>query len=88
MNTECSVCGESFVREPGFYFGAMYMSYALYVSVVAVGFLWLILWLHFPPLFVLAGLIAVIVLLQPAFFRLGRLLWIGLFVSYKPKVGS
>ena len=84
MNKSCSVCGESFERETGFYFGAMYMSYALYVSIVAISFLVFILWLNLNATYVLTGLVAVIVGLQPAFFRLGRLLWIGLFVGYKP----
>ena len=32
MPAECPVCGEDFAREPGFYFGAAYVSYALTVA--------------------------------------------------------
>ncbi len=32
MNERCSKCNYSFHREPGFYFGAMYTSYALTVA--------------------------------------------------------
>lgn len=84
MNSHCEVCGEPFEREPGFYFGAMYMSYGLYVGIVAFCFVGLILLLNLNVTYVLAGLIAFIVLLQPAFLRLGRLLWINIFVSYDP----
>jgi uncharacterized protein (DUF983 family) len=81
MNSQCAHCGESFEREPGFYFGAMYMSYALYVALVAVCFVGLVLLLHFNATYVLAGLILTIIALQPTFFRLGRLLWINIFVG-------
>jgi uncharacterized protein (DUF983 family) len=81
MNPHCEVCGESFEREPGFYFGAMFMSYALYVALVAVCFFGLVMLLNFNTTYVLASLVLIIVALQPAFFRLGRLLWINVFVS-------
>ena len=32
MNSKCTVCDEDFQREPGFYFGAAYVSYALTVA--------------------------------------------------------
>ncbi|MGB0196394.1 MAG: DUF983 domain-containing protein [Flavobacteriales bacterium] len=38
MPAKCPVCGEDFAREPGFYFGAAYVSYALTVA------LWIALW--------------------------------------------
>ena len=38
IHKACSVCGENFEREPGFYFGAAYVSYGLTVA------LWLPFW--------------------------------------------
>ncbi len=32
MHKACTACGEDFEREPGFYFGAAYVSYALTVA--------------------------------------------------------
>ena len=32
MHSACESCGEDFAREPGFYFGAAYVSYALTVA--------------------------------------------------------
>jgi len=29
MPNQCSVCGEDYIRETGFYFGAMYISYGV-----------------------------------------------------------
>jgi uncharacterized protein (DUF983 family) len=38
MNKHCPVCGADFEPEPGFYFGAMFVSYAISVGLfVAIG---------------------------------------------------
>src|SRR5436309_14749181 len=39
MNTTCPVCGHRFEREPGFFQGAMYVSYGIgivYIGVLAI----------------------------------------------------
>src|SRR5467141_663442 len=42
MHERCSVCDLRYEREPGYFLGAMYISYALALPVVAfiAGFLW------------------------------------------------
>lgn len=94
MNNTCSKCGESFQREPGFYFGAAYVSYgltvALWVAVlVALMTFDAIGWIDFgffthPTTFIVIGIATLIVLL-PVVYRLSRSIWINLFVSYKGK---
>jgi hypothetical protein len=88
MNEECPVCKESFEPEPGFYFGAMFVSYAINVAIMVavwvasnvlfndVGVWWLVL------ASVVTGLA-----LTPVTFRWARLVWINLFVKYDPKAG-
>jgi len=34
MHPACPVCGQNFMPEPGFYFGAMYFSYAINVALM------------------------------------------------------
>lgn len=78
MNDHCSVCGHKFEREPGYFFGSMYVSYALTVAemigVFAIA--------HF---FIdsFAAMIVVIavfsVLLSTFNFRLSRMIWIYMF---------
>ncbi len=34
MYHSCPVCGQDFMPEPGFYFGAMYFSYAINVAIM------------------------------------------------------
>lgn len=90
MNDYCPSCGEDFGREPGFYFGAAYVSYALTVA------LWVVLlvalkcfdmwgWMEFgmfthPGLFLGTG-ITLLVLFLPLIYRLSRSIWIGMFTK-------
>lgn len=82
MNTACSHCGESFVREPGFYIGAMYISYAISVAITTVGFWGLVVYLGVNHYLVLGCLIFIFVANWTLFFRLARLIWINMFVKY------
>lgn len=78
MHQECSACGYEFHRETGFYFGAMYMSYALTVAeMVAVFVLGLLFNVS------IAGqifsIIIILLVLANFNFRLSRLMWLNLF---------
>lgn len=77
MNAKCPACGLTFDREPGYFTGAMYISYALGVPIAAAvaltaGFL-------FPQWSferVIAVAFAALVPLSPLLFRYSRILWI------------
>lgn len=86
MPDKCEVCNENFVRETGFYWGAMMISHAtttviaiLVHSVVFVLYGWAIL----PNLL---GFASLFLLLIPIIFRSSRAIWINLFVSYHSRV--
>ncbi|MBD3637287.1 MAG: DUF983 domain-containing protein [Crocinitomicaceae bacterium] len=83
MPDECPVCGQKYEPETGFYYGAMYVSYAFGVAIfVAV---WVSTSLLFPDMsvYLTIGLVlAALVLLFPVSFRLARLVWINIFVKY------
>ncbi len=83
MNPKCSHCGESLTREPGFYIGAMYVSYALSVGLTVAVYLGLVVALDIPTNFALGLLIFLFIILVPISFRLARLIWINIFVKYK-----
>lgn len=90
MPTECPVCGDDFEREPGFYFGAAYVSYALTVALWIALFVALTCfdwwgWMTFSffddvPLFLTAG-IGLLILLMPVLVRLSRSIWIHMFTK-------
>ncbi len=85
MNETCSNCGLRFNIEAGFFYGAMYVSYALTVAIsVAV---YVTAHLFFEPT-VSQSLIAIFIallLMGPVVFRLSRALWLNLFVKYNPE---
>lgn len=88
----CSHCGEDFLREPGFYFGAAYVSYGLTVGLwiavfVALSVFDALGWIDFSfyddgMFFLLIGFLVLLVLLPPL-YRLSRIIWINMFVGYR-----
>lgn len=83
MHHHCEVCNENFERETGFYYGAMYVSYALTVAFGVGLFLLVSVLLGFDAISFLITFAILQVILMPVFFRLSRLIWINFFVRYK-----
>lgn len=89
MNAECPVCALAFAREPGYFTGAMYLSYALGIPIIAVFTLiaWLI-WRDWPIWrLVLVAWVAFLPLV-PWVFRASRVLWIHFDRAIDPEVDS
>ncbi len=90
MKSECPQCGLDFKHEPGFYFGASYVSYGLTIALwVAVGVALLTFdylgWISFsffknPWTFIIVGVIAQLVFLPPI-YRISRILWLSFFLK-------
>lgn len=83
MHSSCTHCQQSFEPEPGFYFGAMFVSYGINTLLFITS--WITLTLVYPgySLLLLLGLLVGIVLLSlPFSFRLSRSIWLSLFVRY------
>jgi hypothetical protein len=83
MNSNCPQCNATFIPEPGFYFGAMFISYAFNVAIF-VG-CWLILYLFFQPSdLVYISVIAVAALIFTPFnYRASRLIWLYWFGGHR-----
>jgi uncharacterized protein (DUF983 family) len=87
--TTCDVCGADLHPEPGFYFGAAYVSYALIVALwvsvlVALKVFDAIGWIEFgflthPITFLTTG-IAINAIAFPYLFRLSRSIWAHFFI--------
>jgi hypothetical protein len=84
MPANCPCCGENFVPEPSFYFGAMYVSYGLGVVWFLLSFFILYYLLDIPGWIFLSVYIMVLLLLWPYIFRYSRVLYLYLFVRYDP----
>lgn len=84
-NKLCSYCGLMFEREPGFFFGAMYVSYMFTVAILLATSFVLYFGFNDPPLWVyLVSVPLVTLLLMPLSFRYSRVLYLYAFggVSY------
>ncbi len=86
IHEKCSVCGEKFSKEPGFYYGAMYVSYGLGVAVFVAIFL-LTYWLYpNPTVFTYILFVAIsMVVFGPFLYALSKIIWANMFISYKSK---
>lgn len=85
MNSTCSHCGLDFIQEPSFYFGAMYFSYAIQLVIAVL--VCIILRYMFNPdteSYVIWTIVATFLML-PFNYRVSRVLWINLFISYDKK---
>lgn len=92
MHASCPDCGADFLREPGFYFGAAYVNYALSVALwvsvlVALHAFGSLGWIEFtgfldqPETFLITGVVTLLLLLPPL-QRLSRSIWIHIFVRF------
>jgi hypothetical protein len=84
MNKNCECCGQSFEPEPGYYFGAMFISYA-FNTAFFIGVWWALLIVvdEISMPMMLGVLLFVVIGLLPLNFRWSRVLWINIFVRYQ-----
>jgi uncharacterized protein (DUF983 family) len=82
LHDNCSNCNLKYMMEPSFFFGAMYVNYAIAVALFVAVF---IISKVFLQQTILTSFIAVVVvsfILTPLTLRLSRIIWINLFVSF------
>ena len=81
----CSHCGVKYYREIGFWYGAMYVAYALGVAVFLV--LWLVTAIVLPDTWSTWSQVGIIctaiLILAPVNYYISRLLWLNLFIHYE-----
>jgi hypothetical protein len=81
MPQACDVCKQSTLPEPGFFFGAMYVSYALAVALgLVIGIP--MLFLDFSAEAVIIAISLALLLLSPILFRWSRMIWFNMFYHY------
>ena len=80
----CNQCNLKFEQEVGFWFGAMYVSYAL--AVIIILFSWILIRLIAPgtDIVITSSIISCnIILFSPVNYFLSRLCWVNIFVNYE-----
>lgn len=88
MHRHCPHCGEDLVPEPGFYQGALYMSYAFYVGIMLSYFFIFALFLEDYYNYFLITIIPLLVILTPFAYRLARRSWLAIFIKPKPEIAK
>ncbi|CAA0166993.1 conserved hypothetical protein [Tenacibaculum maritimum] len=71
--------------EPSFFYGAMYVNYALTVAISVAAFVIGKIFINLSLLQTFAFILLVLFLLIPVTLRLSRIIWINMFVSYDEK---
>lgn len=82
MYTSCPCCGEKFEKEPGYFYGAMYVSYALTVGWCIFTFAINELFTKVDTFYYLIFTCSSIILFSPLTFRLSRLIWLNFFTRF------
>lgn len=81
---ECPVCHRKLSKEPGFYYGAMYVAYGLGVAVfVTVLVATVVLYPQAPDWVYIALTVLVLFFGGPFFYALSKIIWANLFFRYK-----
>jgi uncharacterized protein (DUF983 family) len=85
MNEACSVCGLRFLREAGYYLGAMYVSYALGVFTVLPVAIVLAIVVEWPLWAVLTIMVVQTLIMVPLFLRFSRIIWLHVDEAVDPR---
>jgi len=82
IHEKCPNCDLKYMIEPSFFYGAMYVSYALTVA-IAVAIFIICQLLDLNMVWTLASIIIVLILMIPYLVRISRLIYINIFVGYQ-----
>lgn len=83
MNTHCSHCHTKFEKEPGYFFGAMFVNYGLTVGEAIITYLIAVQFFEKAFDHRILFIIAIVILALASFnIRLSRMIWIYAFRNY------
>ena len=88
MHEHCSNCGTKYKIEPSFFFGAMYVSYAVGIAFAVAAFVITYYFFGGGLMTSFWAIIGTLVVFMPIIVRLSRNIWINLFLHYKPSAGK
>lgn len=84
LHERCSACKRKYSIEPGFYFGAMFVSYALGVALVmSIWVAFLVLAPDTEPHWQVGAIGVVMLLAGPYLYALSKIIWANMFFEYK-----
>ncbi len=84
LHARCGRCGRTYSKEPGFYYGAMYVAYGIGVAVCVTT--WVVMEVLWPKATMLQQILTisgVMVVGTPLFYALSKIIWANMFFSYQ-----
>ena len=88
MHERCSHCDVKFKIEPSFFYGAMYVSYAVGVAFAVATFIIAFFFFGLNRLQTFFAITGMLVVLLPVILRLSRNIWINFFFKYDASKSS
>jgi len=83
VKDKCDKCNLPYMKEPGFYFGAMYVAYALSVAVFVFFLVLFMFFPYFSDWFQIGIIGGSIILSSPYLFSLSKIIWANFFFHYE-----
>tara|TARA_Y100001947_G_scaffold31516_1_gene24877 strand:+ start:5172 stop:5582 length:411 start_codon:yes stop_codon:yes gene_type:complete len=88
MHDRCSHCGTKYKIEPSFFYGAMYVSYAVGVAFAVAAFIIAHYFLGGGLLTSFFAIVGTLIVFMPIIMRLSRNIWINFFLNYDKNAAS
>ena len=82
MNERCSHCDTKYKIEPSFFYGAMYVSYAVGIAFAVAAFVIARLFIGTSLTITFIAIVITLIVFMPVIIRLSRNIWINFFVHY------
>jgi len=86
MYKNCTSCGLKYEREVGYFYGSMYVSYAIQTALVSVLYFLNVFFFNLDPMYIILIIIGVAFAMFPLTFRWSRIFWIACFTKYHPEL--
>ncbi|WP_297696126.1 DUF983 domain-containing protein [uncultured Eudoraea sp.] len=84
MHDRCTHCNTKYKIEPSFFYGAMYVSYAVGIAFAVAAFVIAFLIIGIGLLETFIAIVVTMVVFMPVIIRLSRNIWINIFIKYDP----
>lgn len=88
MNERCSHCNTKYKIEPSFFYGSMYVSYAVGIAFAVAAFVISYVFLGSSLKTAFIAIVGTMVAFFPIILRLSRNIWINFFVQYDKELAK
>ena len=85
MHERCPHCDTKYKIEPSFFYGAMYVSYAVGVAIAIATFVITYLFMDLTRNMTFISIVSTLIVLLPIITRISRNIWINLFFKFDEK---